>query len=109
VHLSRHQHRIDGRRPDVIDRGVAHGPRLTPVLRIDLDFRRYCVPFGQVGPVDGTFRCPRSAAPPIFLLRDLEQANPLVGADHCERAVAIFDIFDGGFRAGARAFFARFS
>ena len=92
MHLAGHQHRIDGD-ADVVDRGVAH--HLADAgFRIDLDLADMRA-VRPARPVDLAFAVdakPRA----VFLLRDLEQADALVGADHRQPAVAIFDILDRG-------------
>src|SRR5216683_2771773 len=94
VDLPRHQHRIDGD-ADVVDRGVAHHTA-DAGLRIDLDF----ADMGAVGParpIDFAFAVdtqPRA----LFAPGNVEQADPLVGADYREPTVAIFDILDRGFQ-----------
>ena len=90
MHLPRHQHRVD-RHADVIDGGVAHHAR-DAGFGIDLDL----ADMGAVGParpVDFALAVDRKLRPVLFL-GDLEQADPPVGADHGQVAVAIFDILD---------------
>src|SRR5579863_586060 len=93
VNLARHQHRIDGD-TDIVDRGVAHDARQTS-LWIDLDLAnmRSVRPGRAIG-----LAFALDAQPPAFFVSgDFEQADALVGADHAESAVAIFDILDRGF------------
>src|SRR5215210_6629492 len=94
MHLPGHQHRIDGD-ADVVDRGVAYHLAHAG-FRIDFDLAdmRAVRPARAVDLAFTVDREPRA----VFLLRDLEQADALVGADHAEPAVAIFDILDGGFQ-----------
>src|SRR6202012_1868367 len=97
-------HRIDGD-TDVIDSGVSY--HLADAgLRVDLDFAdmRAVRPPRAVDLAFAVDAEPSTA----FLLRNVEQPDPLVGTDHREPAVAIFDILDrglqqvGGFLAGFR-------
>src|SRR6202171_3475239 len=88
VNLSRHQRRIDGD-ADVVDGGVAHD-LADAGFRIDLDL----ADMRAVRParsVDLAFAIHAQARAVLFF-RDVEQSNSLVGADHREHAVAIFDV-----------------
>src|SRR5713101_3986894 len=103
VNLPRHQHRIDGD-ADVVDRGVAND-LADAGLRIDFDFADMRA-VRPARPVDLAFAVdaqPRA----FFVLGDIEHTDPLVGADHREHAVAIFDVLDRGLQQ-VRRLLARF-
>src|SRR5260221_7319516 len=88
VHLPRHQHRIDGN-ADVVDRGVAND-LADAGLRIDFDFADMRA-VRPARPVDLAFAI--DAQPRAFFVPgDIEQTDPLVGADHREHAIAILDV-----------------
>jgi hypothetical protein len=90
MHLSRHQHRIDGN-ADVVDRGVTHHTG-NAGLRIDLDL----ADMRAVRPartIDLALAVDRQFCA-VLLLRKLEQADAAVGAGHGEDTIAIFDVLD---------------
>src|SRR6185437_6546446 len=92
MHLSRHQHRIDGN-ADVIDRGIAHHAGDAGV-RIDLDL----ADMRAVRParaVDLALAVDRQLGASL-LLRNFEQADAAIGANYGKEAIVIFDVIDRG-------------